>query len=142
MPLERSCGAVVFTREGGEIRYVVVTEKGGAHSFPKGHMEGGETEEETAAREVFEETGLRPRFIPGFRQKDEYPLPAQPGVRKRVVYFLAEYRNQALTPRPGEIREVRVLPFKEALSCFEHESTRRVLRAARAFAEKTRPEEG
>ena len=55
MCLERSCGAVVFTRVNGEIRYVVVTEKEGAHSYPKGHMEGNETEEETARREIFEE---------------------------------------------------------------------------------------
>ena len=74
MCLERSCGAVVFTRVNGEIRYVVVTEKEGAHSYPKGHMEGNETEEETASREVYEEIGLRPRFIPGFRQEDAQTL--------------------------------------------------------------------
>ncbi len=78
MCLERSCGAVVFTRVNGEIRYVVVTEKEGAHSYPKGHMEGNETEEETASREVYEEIGLRPRFIPGFRQEDEYPCGKSP----------------------------------------------------------------
>ena len=133
MCLERSCGAVVFTRVNGEIRYVVVTEKEGAHSYPKGHMEGNETEEETASREVFEEIGLRPRFIPGLRQEDEYPLREKPGTRKRVVYFLAEYADQPLTPRPGEIREIQVLPFEEALRLFDHEGAKNVLRAAHAF---------
>ena len=44
--MEYSCGAVVFTRKDGGLRYVVVQEMEGAYSFPKGHMDGSETEEE------------------------------------------------------------------------------------------------
>ena len=58
MNREHSCGAVVFTRKGGQVFYVVVQEQSGAYSFPKGHMEGNETELETAQREIFEETGV------------------------------------------------------------------------------------
>ena len=48
MNIERSCGAVVFTRVNGEIRYVIIESIEGIFGFPKGHMEAGETEEETA----------------------------------------------------------------------------------------------
>ena len=76
MKLERSCGAVVFTRKDHRILFIIVQEMGGAYSFPKDHMEGNETETETAQREVFEEIGLKPAFIPGFLQEDEYDLKA------------------------------------------------------------------
>ena len=58
MNWEKSCGAIVFTRRNGQILFVIVQEQAGTYSFPKGHMEGDETEAETARREVFEETGL------------------------------------------------------------------------------------
>lgn len=131
--LERSCGAVVFTRKEDKPLFVIVREMAGAYSFPKGHMEGNETEEETARREIFEEIGLRPRFLPGFREQDEYDLAERPGFRKRVTYFLAEFEGGTLTPRPGEIREILLLPYEQALTYFEHESSRRILSAAYAF---------
>ena len=131
--LERSCGAVAFTRKEGKLLFVIVREMAGAYSFPKGHMEGNETEEETARREILEETGLRPRFLPGFRQQDEYDLAERPGFRKRVTYFLAEFEGGTLTPCPGEIRQILLLPYEQALTYFEHESTRRILSAAYAF---------
>jgi 8-oxo-dGTP pyrophosphatase MutT (NUDIX family) len=133
MNWEYSCGAVVFTRQNGQILFVIVQEQAGAYSFPKGHMENGETELETACREVYEEIGLKPEFLPGFREEDEYDLAEKPGTRKRVTYFLAEYKDQPLVPRPGEIRNIRLLPYEQALLCFEHEGTRTVLAKALAF---------
>ena len=47
MPVERSCGAVVYTRCQGEIRYVIIRTPDGFYGFPKGHMEPGETEVQT-----------------------------------------------------------------------------------------------
>ena len=137
MNWEYSCGAVVFTRKNGQILFVIVQEQAGAYSFPKGHMEGSETEQETARREVFEEIGLIPDFIPGFREEDEYDLAEKPGTRKRVTYFLAECQDTPLVPRPGEIRSIQLLPYERVLLCFEHEGTRTVLTRALAFL--TRP---
>lgn len=133
MNWEYSCGAIVFTRQNGQILYVIVQEQGGAYSFPKGHMEGDETEIETARREIFEETGLRPAFLPGFLQKDEYALAEKPGTRKRVTYFLAEFADEPLIPREGEIRRIQLLPYEQALLLFDHESTRRLFAEANAF---------
>ncbi len=130
---EKSCGAVVFTRRNGEILYVIVQEASGAYSFPKGHMEGSETEMQTAAREIREETGLSPVFLTGFRETDEYDLSEKPGTHKQVVYFLAEYGGEPLVPRHGEIRKILLMPCAEAMRLFQHEGTRRVLAAAQAF---------
>ena len=133
MNMERSCGAIVYTKRNGQILFVIVQEQAGAYSFPKGHMEGDETEAETARREVFEEIGLQPVFLEGFRETDEYDLVEKPGARKRVVYFLAEYGDEPLSSRPGEIQRISLLPYEQALRCFEHEGSRRVLHAAHQF---------
>lgn len=130
---EKSCGAVVFTRRNGEILFVIVQEASGAYSFPKGHVEGSETEMQTAAREIREETGLFPVFLPGFREADEYDLSEKHGTHKQVVYFLAEYGGEPLIPRQGEIRQILLLPYAEAMQCFQHEGVKRILTAAQAF---------
>ena len=133
MNWEKSCGSIVYTRRDGEIRFVIVQELAGAYSFPKGHIEGDETEMETARREVFEEIGLVPTFIEGFRGEDEYDLLEKPGTRKKVVYFLTELGDEPLAPRPGEIKRISLLTCEEAMQCFEHESTRKVLCEAYQF---------
>ena len=55
---------VVFNRRNDEIFYVIVQSLEGYYGFPKGHMENNETEEQTAVREIYEETGLKVEIIP------------------------------------------------------------------------------
>lgn len=133
MYMEISCGAVVYTKREDQYLFVIVQEQSGAYSFPKGHMEGCETEIECAQREIFEETGLEPVFVKGFRESDAYELREKPGTRKQVVYFLAECSREPLIPRQGEIRKIVLLPYAQAMQCFEWEGTRRVLAAAYHF---------
>ena len=130
MNREKSCGAVVFTRRNGAFAFLILQEQNGAYSFPKGHVEGDETDEQTARREVFEETGLRLPFLDGFRAEDEYDLSEKPGTRKKVVYFLAEYRGEPIVLREGEIRAARFLGYGEAVKCLRHDGTKRALAEA------------
>ena len=60
---EKSCGAVVFTVQKGMRLYLVEHMVKGHTSICKGHVEGAETERETAAREIWEETALKVAFI-------------------------------------------------------------------------------
>ena len=136
MNWEKSSGAVVFTRRNGQILYLIVQEKAGACSFPKGHREENETEMETARREIFEETGLQPQFISGFFQQDEYHLSEKPGTWKQVTYFLAEFGNETPIPQEGEIRQIHLVPYEQALQLFYHENNRRILTAAHTFLTK------
>ena len=133
MNLETSCGAVVYIKRDGQYLFVIVQEQSGAYSFPKGHMEGCETEIETARREIFEETGLKPVFVNGFREIDAYDLREKPGTKKQVVYFLAECGNEPMIPQQGEIRKIMLLPYDQAIQCFAYEGSRRVLTAAYHF---------
>ena len=61
----KSCGVIPFRRNGETKEYLLILQSNDCWSFPKGHMEPGEQEEETALRELLEETGLRAKLIPG-----------------------------------------------------------------------------
>ena len=136
MNYEHSCGAVVFTRIDGAPHYLLVRAKDqpeGCHGFPKGHMEPGETERETALREIFEETGLRVELLEGFRAVTEYPLPTPPDTRKQVVFFLAEYADQQVPVQQSELAGFVLAPFGEALALTEFADSRQILTEAHAF---------
>lgn len=127
MKVEVSCGAVVFTRTPDGIRYVIIRSLEGFYGFPKGHMEQGETERETALREIREEVGLTVRLLGGFREVYEHPLPKKPGVTKRVIYFLAEYEDQQLAPQAEELSQAELMSFDEAMAAFQFENLRELL---------------
>jgi len=136
MRYEKSCGAVVFTRMNGEIRYVLAQNPEGYYGFPKGHMEAGETETETALREIREEVGLRPRLIPGFRTETEHPLPKKPGVIKQIVYFLAEYEDQEIIFQKEELLSAPLVSYEQAMELFVFDNNRRILTEAHAYLNK------
>ena len=130
--MERSCGAVVCTDEAGQRQYVLV--KGSYVGLPKGHMEQGESERQTAIREVLEETCVRATIVPGFRRVVVYNMPN--GNTKRVVYFLAKFHSQTARQNPEEFLKVLVLPYQEALHALTFENDRATLRAAERFLRK------
>ena len=139
MNYEYSCGAVVFTRVDGVPHYVLIRAKDqpvGCHGFPKGHMEPGETEQETALREIYEEVGLRVRLLPGFRSVTEYRLPSPPDTSKRVVFFLAEYENQQVRIQESELAGFTLAPFAQALELTEFADSKQILTDAHAFLTK------
>lgn len=132
MTYEKSCGAVVFTRTDGVIKYALVQQKAGFHGFPKGHMEPGESERETALREIYEELGLRPTLLDGFVTTDEHPIPGK-NVMKQIVYFLGEFSNQEIRFQTEELLSAPLVTYEEAMALFEYESSKRILREADAF---------
>ena len=111
MEREKSCGALVFRLPEDVASpappdiLLIRHRKGGHWSFPKGHVEAGESERQTALREVREETGLRIKLVSGFRHSVEYA--PKPGVQKQVVYFLGYEIGGLLRPQEEEISELR-----------------------------------
>lgn len=139
MKLETSCGAVVFTRESGQIHYLLIHQTGGHWGFPKGHVEPGETRTQTALREIFEETGLRVTLLEGFHCVSRYFLPIWPNTMKHVHYFLGEFAGQQVTVQECEVSEAALLPYPEALEMLTHEDSRRLLTLADDFLHDRRP---
>ena len=129
MVWEKSCGALVVRREGDNYYILMIRHKAkGNRSFPKGHMEAGETEYATALREVMEETSSLIAIVSDFRATVNYS--PSPGVMKEVVYFLAFTTSPDVKPREGEIAEVEWIPLAEAEECLTHENDKNVFRAA------------
>ena len=110
----KSCGAVVFARRGKEPLFLIIRQNNGDCGFPKGHMEPGETEQETALREIREEVGLDVRILTGFRQEASYPFPKRPDVIKQSVYFLAEFSGQEISCQLSEVSDAYLLPYDKA----------------------------
>lgn len=134
MITEKSCGAVVFTRDNGYIRYVIVRSKEGYYGFPKGHMEEAETEKETALREIAEETGLTVEIIDGFRVEDAYSFLRSGETRmKHVVYFLAEYSKQIPVAQESELSSIHLMDYNSAIAAFQFENSKKLLTQAHCF---------
>ena len=118
-------GGVVIRRDGGAVRYLVVSAKRDrtAWVLPKGRIEPGETEEEAARREVLEEAGVRAAVREPF---DVVEYPTRKGwVRAR--FFLMEAVRDGL---PHEDRRVRWLGYDDARKALRFEEARRLLREA------------
>ncbi len=132
MNSEKACGAVIFRKESGVLKFLVVQEKSGGHwGFPKGHVDPGETEQETAAREIYEETGLKVRFLDGFRTTVQYS--PKPNTIKDVVYFLAGSPHNSVKCEAAEIEDFRWVGLGEALELLTFENSKAVLQEADHF---------
>ena len=134
MRYEKSCGAVVFRNESGEREYLLEHMVQGHYAHCKGHVEKGETEKETAVREIREETGLSVRFLDGFREMTEYS-PGE-GVYKEVVYFLAEKVNGEEKAQLSEVSGLLWASYEEARELLTYPNDRELLDKAEAFLEK------
>ena len=134
MKYEKSCGAVVLRKENGWNVLLIRHVKGRHISFPKGHMEIGETESQTAEREVEEETGVRVRVDRHFRAENRFNI--RPDTQKLVVIFAALTRQMELVPQPEEIAEAFWLPLEEAQERLPYERDRKILSDAVAYTEE------
>lgn len=131
-----SCGMVVYRRRHRKLEFLILQEKRSTvWSIPKGHIERGETEEEAAVREIFEEAGLHAEPIPGFCYHLSYPIP--PIYSKTLTVFLAKCDGQVKI-REDEIRRYAWVDYRGAQS---HFGSRRMMDAIRAAARYIRAKE-
>ena len=128
---EKSCGAVIYTQQEGKRLYLIEQMQKGHHSICKGHVERDESEHQTAAREILEETGLTVTFVDGFRETIAYSPYA--GCRKTVVFFLARADRTDVIAQEEEVKAIRWLPFEEAVSALTFASDRETLYKAEAY---------
>jgi 8-oxo-dGTP pyrophosphatase MutT (NUDIX family) len=103
-------------------------------TLPKGTPDGRETLEETALREVREESGLEVRIIRPF---DSIQYTFQQGrtrIHKTVHYFLMVPTGGDLGRHDHEFDEVRWITFDEAASLLSFETERALVARAGAAA--------
>jgi len=127
-------GVVVREREGK--REVVLT---GRHSdgtwvFPKGTPDKGEEIEDTALREVEEETGLKVRILRDIGTTDYWFAAPGERVHKFVHFFLMEPTGGDTSEHDHEYDEVRWVPADEARRLLSFDTYREILDRALAAA--------
>ena len=128
---EKSCGAIVYRRFHGNIEILLIKHVNSGHwSFPKGHVEGDETELETARREIKEETGLDVILDQTFRETVSYS--PRRDTQKIVVYFLALARNYDFVSQEEEIAEIRWVDIVRAARMLTYENDKTIVNKARA----------
>lgn len=135
MKYEKSCGVVTYILINNEIHYLLVRQTNGFLSYPKGHVEGNETEEETALRECLEETGLNVNIKKGFREVINYQIP-EIDVNKDVVLFVGEIDNLDYRRQEKEIDDIQVYKYQEAYNLLEFDNWKSVLKKANEFLTK------
>lgn len=127
MRYEKSCGIVVFKND----EILLVHHNLGHWGIPKGHVELGETDEETAIREVFEETGISASIIEGFKEKITYS--PKEGVEKDVYFFVGVPNDNNLVPQLTEVSETKFIDIDKALDIITHTDEKNVLEKAINF---------
>ena len=110
MTYEKSCGAIVYRKHHGNTEILLIKHINSGHwSFPKGHVEHGETEVETALREIKEETSL-----------------------DVVVYFIAKAKTFDYVPQEDEIAEIRWVDIGHAVQMLTYENDKTIVNKARS----------
>lgn len=130
MRFEFSAGGVVFKRENGKI-WILVCQHSQHHGwvFPKGligdHVEN-EGKEETAIREVEEETGARGKILEALAPVTYWYVWEKEKVKKTVYFFVMEYISGDITKHDNEMEDVEWLPIDKVEERLTYKSDKKV----------------
>lgn len=112
---EVSAGGVVYRRVNGRLEIQLIRDRFGRMTLAKGKMEPGETIEQTALREIEEETGIVGRLeAPLAKTAYRYHSETKGTVDKEVHYFLVEAVGGTLRAQEEEIGGAGWYPPEEA----------------------------
>ncbi|MBD3360867.1 NUDIX domain-containing protein [Candidatus Peregrinibacteria bacterium] len=134
---EKSCGVIAFREKDGERLYLVLKYPGGHFDFPKGHVEDGEKEHETALRELLEETGISDlEIIDGFREEISYRYnkKGKPS-HKHVIFFLGK-TNLENIKISHEHLDSYWLPYDAAYNKATFDNAKNLLKKTKKFLEE------
>lgn len=141
MKKQKSCGAVVFLQKHPDKRkYLLIKHSKGSHwAFPKGRMDEGESEKQTATREIKEETGIdNIIFFDGFMEESSYVAEYDESkVNKTAILFIAK-TNSMDVKLSDEHTDFRWCNFKEATDLLTYDDTKQILKKADEFLGKVK----
>jgi 8-oxo-dGTP pyrophosphatase MutT (NUDIX family) len=105
-------------------------------SLPKGHIELGETAEQTAIREVAEETGIQGTVLAALGSIDYWFVTEGRRVHKTVHHYLMRFLGGELSDEDVEVSEVAWVPLKELPSKLAYADERRLAEVAGELIDK------
>ena len=122
MKQEKSCGCIVIDHH----QVLLIQQVQGHIGFPKGHVEAGESEQETAIRETREETNLEVQIIGDNRYQEQYS--PEEGIVKDVVYFLAQKVGGVEKRQEEEVSKIMWVDLEDAEDYITFDGSKRILR--------------
>ncbi len=127
---EVSAGGVVYRKVGDKIQFVLISPKEGRWCLPKGQIGENESEEETALREVKEETGLKCKIIQKIETIEYWYFSKERGIRlhKFVHFFLMEYIEGSTENHDWEVIDAKWFDADEAIDKASFQSEKDVLK--------------
>lgn len=132
-----SAGGIVIRHDSGRVWIVVGSRRrerdGWTWTLPKGTPKPGETREETALREVAEETGLRVRITAPFDSIEYWFVQSGQRIHKTVHYYLMDPVGGDLAEHDHEFEQVRWITFDEARTMLTFETERDLVARAAAL---------
>lgn len=136
MKKEKSCGSVIYKIKDEQLYILLLKHNAGHWSFAKGHVEGEETEEETAIREAKEETNLDIIVDSNFRVVHTYS--PKEGIIKDVILFVATCKDDkfAIEEENHEIKEIGWFACDKAIETLTYDEDRAVLQQAIDYINK------
>lgn len=117
-------------------RFLILRQNRGHWGFPKGHKEGNETDEESALRELEEESGIRDCVLLNLPPvSEEYNLVDEDKSdwHKTVKYFIGEVKNSEVAIEKDEIMDYKWATFDEAMETLTYQNTKEVLKKAHEY---------
>ena len=123
MKKEKSCGAIIYNNNN---EVLVVKHTAGHWDFPKGHMEIGENEYQTAIREVKEETNIDIDIY----KENRYTINYSPkeNVDKTVVFFFFLSKTNDLKKQECEIASIGWFKYDDALNILTYDIAKELLK--------------
>lgn len=121
---EKSCGTITYKINNGRRYYLLVHHNAGHWGFPKGHVESGETEYETAIRETKEETDIDTEIVTDFRKVITYS--PKENTIKDVVYFIGRASNDKYHNQESEVSEVRWVSEDKVLDLISYQDEKTI----------------
>jgi 8-oxo-dGTP pyrophosphatase MutT (NUDIX family) len=138
--VETCAGGVVFRRTGDQIEVALAEQRdrltGSDNTrLAKGHVEPGETPEETAVREVREEIGVAAEIVAPLGAVNYTYVEEGIAVAKEVHFFLMEIASGERLPLDGEMERTYWCPIEHASARLTFETERRIAERARSALE-------
>lgn len=134
---EFSYGAVIYRIIDGKVEYLLLKMKHGHTSLCKGHQEGNESGEETAIREIKEETNLEVDLSTDFKTVITYSPFDQ--TIKDVTFYIACIKNNEQKPsdtHDDEVNSFEWCTYEDALFKITYDSDRDVVKKAHKYIKK------
>jgi bis(5'-nucleosidyl)-tetraphosphatase len=133
---EKSCGAVVFKRN-GEVQYLLLHYEAGHWDYVKGQVEPHESERDTVARELKEETGImNARFVEGFREEISYFYRREGRTVYKTVTFLLVESKDSTVRLSYEHVGYEWLSYEKSMARLTFANAKKVLQKADEFLRK------